>query len=66
MRLPSSMTCNECPSRVKKFDPNPYDLFRYDDIKFLCGESKNKVIIRYCRPYDKVKIPNWCPLKGIE
>ena len=44
-------------------DPDPNDWFNDDDEKALCKESKNKLIEGMLRPYEKVCIPDWCPLK---
>lgn len=43
--------------------PDPNDWFNDDDEKALCKESKNKLIEGMLRPYEKVLIPDWCPLK---
>lgn len=42
-------------------DPDPNDWF--NDEKALCKESENKLIEGMLRPYEKVLIPDWCPLK---
>lgn len=34
-----------------------------DDEKALCKEAGNKLIERMLRPYERVLIPDWCPLK---
>lgn len=39
-------------------DPDPND-----DEKALCKESENKLIEGMLRPYERVLIPDWCPLK---
>lgn len=56
-------SCRECPSCRIIPDPDPDDLFNYDDEKALCKESGNRVIEIMLRPYEKVIIPDWCPLK---
>lgn len=43
--------------------PDPDDWFNDDDEKALCKETGDKVIEDMLRPYEKVAIPNWCPLK---
>lgn len=51
--------CRECPyCRI-----TPDDWFN-DDEKALCTESGNKLIEGMLRPYEKVIIPDWCPLKA--
>lgn len=45
--------CRECPNcRIVP------DWFNDDDEKALCKETGDML-----RPYEKVAIPNWCPLK---
>lgn len=51
--------CRECPHCLIVPDPN--DWFNDDDEKALCKESENKLI--ELRPYERVLIPDWCPLK---
>lgn len=51
--------CRECPNC--RIVPDPDDWFNDDDEKALCKEDK--VIEDMLRPYEKVAIPNWCPLK---
>ena len=34
-----------------------------DDEKALCKEAGNKLIEGMLRPYERVLIPDWCPLK---
>lgn len=43
--------------------PDPNDWFNDDDEKALCKESENKLIEGMLRPYERVLIPDWCPLK---
>lgn len=43
--------------------PDPDDWFNDDDEKALCKEAGNKLIERMLRPYERVLIPDWCPLK---
>lgn len=49
--------CRECPHC--RIAPDPDD----DDEKALCKEAGNKLIERMLRPYERVLIPDWCPLK---
>lgn len=52
--------CRECPNcRIV-----PDDWFNDDDEKALCTESGNRLIEGMLRPYEKVIIPDWCPLKA--
>lgn len=51
--------CRECPNC--RIVPDPDDWFNDDDEKALCKETE--VIEDMLRPYEKVAIPNWCPLK---
>ena len=44
--------CRECPNC--RIVPDPDD----DDEKALCKEAEDML-----RPYEKVAVPNWCPLK---
>lgn len=44
--------------------PDPDDWFNDDDEKALCTESGNRLIEGMLRPYEKVIIPDWCPLKA--
>lgn len=53
--------CRECPHCLIVPDPN--DWFNDDDEKALCKESENKLIEGMLRPYERVLIPGWCPLK---
>lgn len=46
-----------------RITPDPDDWFN-DDEKALCTESGNKLIEGMLRPYEKVIIPDWCPLKA--
>lgn len=55
--------CRECPNCRIVPDPDPDDWFSDDDEKALCKETGDKVIEDMLRPYEKVAIPNWCPLK---
>lgn len=55
--------CRECPNCRIVPDPDPDDWFNDDDEKALCKEMGDKVIEDMLRPYEKVAIPNWCPLK---
>lgn len=43
--------------------PDPNDWFNDDNEKALCKESENKLIEGMLRPYERVLIPDWCPLK---
>lgn len=47
-----------------RITPDPDDWFNDDDEKALCTESGNKLIEGMLRPYEKVIIPDWCPLKA--
>ena len=49
--------CRECPHCLIVPDPNDW----LNDKKALCKE--NKLIEGMLRPYEKVLIPDWCPLK---
>ncbi len=53
--------CRECP--YCRIVPDPDDWFNDDDEKALCAESGNRLIEGMLRPYEKVIIPDWCPLK---
>lgn len=58
--------CRECPHCKIMPDPDPNDWFNYDDEKALCFHpdyKEGKVIDVALRPYEKVFIPTWCPLK---
>lgn len=55
--------CRECPHCLIVPDPDPNDWFNDDDEKALCKESENKLIEGMLRPYERVLIPDWCPLK---
>lgn len=48
--------CRECPNC--RIVPDPDDWFNDDDEKALCKEAGDML-----RPYEKVAVPNWCPLK---
>lgn len=50
--------CRECPNC--RIVPDPDDWFNDDDEKALCKETGDEDMLR---PYEKVAIPNWCPLK---
>lgn len=50
-----------CPHCLIVPDPDPNDWF--NDEKALCKESENKLIEGMLRPYERVLIPDWCPLK---
>lgn len=52
--------CRECP--YCRIVPDPDDWFNDDDE--LCTESGNRLIEGMLRPYEKVIIPDWCPLKA--
>lgn len=54
--------CRECP--YCRIVPDPDDWFNDDDEKALCTESGNRLIEEMLRPYEKVIIPDWCPLKA--
>jgi hypothetical protein len=51
--------CRECPHC--RIAPDPDDWF--NDEKALCKEAGNKLIEGMLRPYERVLIPDWCPLK---
>lgn len=58
--------CRECPHC--KIYPDPDDWFNDDDEKACCGIVKDeqnlpKDIEGMLRPYEKVGIPEWCPLR---
>ena len=53
--------CNKCEHAQSRADPDPYDWFCDDDVKWHCQKT-NKVIESGCRPYQEVKQPEWCPL----
>lgn len=53
--------CRECPHC--RIAPDPDDWFNDDDEKALCKEAGNKLIEGMLRPYERVLIPDWCPLK---
>lgn len=55
--------CRECPYCRIVPDPDPDDWLN-DDEKALCTESGNRLIEGVLRPYEKVIIPDWCPLKA--
>lgn len=60
--------CRECPHCKIYPDPDPDDWFNDDDEKACCGLVKDeqnlpKDIEGMLRPYEKVLIPDWCPLK---
>ena len=55
--------CRECPHCRIAPDPDPDDWFNDDDEKALCKEAGNKLIEGMLRPYERVLIPDWCPLK---
>lgn len=52
--------CRECP--YCRIVPDPDDWFNDDDEN--CTESGNRLIEGMLRPYEKVIIPDWCPLKA--
>ena len=54
--------CRECP--YCRIVPDPDGWFNDDDEKALCTESGNRLIEGMLRPYEKVIIPDWCPLKA--
>ena len=56
--------CRECPYCRIVPDPDPDDWFNDDDETALCTESGNRLIEGMLRPYEKVIIPDWCPLKA--
>lgn len=46
-----------------KYEGLSDDWFNDDDEKALCKEAGNKLIEGMLRPYERVLIPDWCPLK---
>lgn len=50
-----------CPHCRIAPDLDPDDWF--NDEKALCKEAGNKLIEGMLRPYERVLIPDWCPLK---
>jgi len=53
--------CNKCEHAQLRADPDPDDWFCDDDVKWHCKQA-DKLIECACRPYQKVKQPEWCPL----
>lgn len=55
--------CRECPHcRI----PDPSDWFNDDDEKAFCREAGHKLIENMLRPYERIIIPDWCPLRILE
>lgn len=55
-------SCRECPNCRIYLDIDSDDWFNYNDEAAFC-EKADKWIERMLRPYEKVLIPDWCPLK---
>ena len=58
--------CRECPNCIIYPDSDPDDWFNVwsnDDYEKAFCNKANKLIERMLRPYEKVLIPDWCPLK---
>lgn len=53
--IPKKKLSSVCPHC--RIAPDP------DDEKALCKEAGNKLIEGMLRPYERVLIPDWCPLK---
>lgn len=58
--------CRECPHRRIVPDPDPSDWFNDDDEKAFCREAGHKLIENMLRPYERIIIPDWCPLRILE
>ena len=53
--------CHKCAHAESYPDPDSNDWFCDDDILWKC--TLNEALIdRACRPYQKVKQPDWCPM----
>lgn len=51
--------CKECPHCLIVSYLNDW----FNNEKALCEKSENKLIEGMLKPYEKVLIPDWCPLK---
>lgn len=58
--------CRECPHCRIVPDPDPSDWFNDDDEKAFCREAGHKLIENMLRPYERIIIPDWCPLRILE
>lgn len=58
--------CRECPHCRIVPDPDPSDWFNDDDEKAFCREAGHELIENMLRPYERIIIPDWCPLKILE
>lgn len=58
--------CRECPHCRTVPDPDPSDWFNDDDEKAFCREAGHKLIENMLRPYERIIIPDWCPLRILE
>lgn len=58
--------CRECPHCRIVPDPDPSDWFNDDDEKAFCREAGHKLIENTLRPYERIIIPDWCPLRILE
>lgn len=56
--------CRECPHC--RIVPDPSDWFNDDDEKAFCREAGHKLIENMLRPYERIIIPDWCPLRILE
>lgn len=58
--------CRECPHCRIVPDPDPSDWFNDDDEKAFCREAGHKLIENMLRSYERIIIPDWCPLRILE
>ena len=58
--------CRECPHCRIVPNPDPSDWFNDDDEKAFCREAGHKLIENMLRPYERIIIPDWCPLRILE
>lgn len=58
--------CRECPHCRIVPDPDLSDWFNDDDEKAFCREAGHKLIENMLRPYERIIIPDWCPLRILE
>lgn len=58
--------CRECSHCRIVPDPDPSDWFNDDDEKAFCREAGHKLIENMLRPYERIIIPDWCPLRILE
>lgn len=58
--------CRECPHCRIVPDPDPSDWFNDNDEKAFCREAGHKLIENMLRPYERIIIPDWCPLRILE